>query len=240
MPQFPSIQRSLSCLAQPAAEPATARQERGCRYRRSGILAFRTSIVGCPATRGRAAQASRAIRNPVAVTAEACPFARCAAPRNSRDMNTPIQRRAGLRSRRQLLDVSRNPFQGLSRISVGRRERIDDPDPVKDLPVLQVLCQQDSASTRLSGSDDEGVPPREPIAFLNRPSSLKESEVGLNRSPHSECLDDLARLGRRISRAPRPSEGREQFLQDLKADTACPGNRQPFDPPFGEPLLGRI
>ena len=80
--------------------------------------------------------------------------------------------------------VSRNRRQSLSRSPTRRGERIEDADRVKDLPVLQVLGQQDSAGTCLGGGDDERIPPRDPKAFLNHPGSLQDGDVRLNRSPN--------------------------------------------------------
>ena len=69
------------------------------------------------------------------------------------------------------------------------RERIYDSNSIEPLPVLEILTEEASAATVLSGGDDQGIPPRDMSLVRPIPRALEQRLVRFYRIPGEKLLD---------------------------------------------------
>ena len=62
--------------------------------------------------------------------------------------------------------------------------------------MLEIFSEQHPALTRLRGRDDECVPPRNRIAFLQKPRPFQGGKPGGYRLPYYKVTNDLLCPGR--------------------------------------------
>ena len=87
-------------------------------------------------------------------------------------------------------------LQDLCRRLVGRFKGINYLDLTEYLAMLEIFSEQRLALTRLRGRDDECVPPRNGIAFLQKPGPFHGGKSGGYRLPYYKVTDDLLCPGR--------------------------------------------
>ena len=113
---------------------------------------------------------------------------------------------------------------------------MNNPDQVERLAVLQVLGQKHRTLTGLRRGHDEGVPPRQGVAFLQNPGSFHDGEIHFDWLSRRQRLDDLTDL-RPVEVQSLAREGRIEFLQDLKTQTPRATVRKQPDPLLSTRLL---